>query len=37
MAEAVEEATFIVRQFLEDPDNDSVRPPITLGSTDDYR
>jgi hypothetical protein len=26
MAEAVEEATFIVRQFLEDPDNDSVRP-----------
>lgn len=28
MAEAVEEATFIVRQFLEDPDNDSVRPPL---------
>jgi hypothetical protein len=26
MAEAVEEATFIVRQFLEDPDNDSVCP-----------
>jgi hypothetical protein len=37
MAEAVDEATFIVRQFLEDPDNDCVRPPITLGSTDDAR
>jgi len=28
MAEAVAEATFTVRQFLEDPDNDSVRPPL---------
>ena len=26
MAEAVDEATFVVRRFLEDPKNDSVRP-----------
>ena len=29
MAEAVDEATYVVRQFLEDPKNDSVRPPLT--------
>ena len=28
MAEAVDEATYVVRQFLEDPKNDSVRPPF---------
>jgi len=28
MAEAVDEATYVVRQFLEDPKNDSVRPPL---------
>ena len=31
MAEAVDEATYVVRQFLEDPKNDSVSPPPSKG------